>query len=178
MRRRSRFRLLTAAACVAAVTAAFAPVFAADISLVGKIVPPYPAGLDELQGSCISGGPLPAQVCDYSLTVVGRFAADRAQGATATQILAMRNLDPGARQARWMVTDAAAVPKPRKDYVLQIGTCRIDGVGNANIVAFVRHGDREYSRDVRWARQLDIASGILVPVAAKRVDCLNEGLGL
>lgn len=174
MRRQSLFRFLTAAVCMAASTAAFAD----DIRLVGRVVPPYPAGLDELQGSCISGGPLPAQVCDYSLTVVGRFAADRAQGAMATQVLAMRNLDSGARQARWAVTDAVAVPKPRKDYVLQIGTCRIDGVGNASIVAFVRHGDREYSRDVRWARQLDIGSGSLVPVAAKRVDCLNEGLGL
>ena len=106
-------------ACAAAFTAVIATASAAD-SLVGKTVPPYPAGLDELQGSCISGGPLPAQVCDYSLTVVGRFAADRAQGATATQVLAMRNLDSGARQARWIVTGAVAVPKPRKGYELQI----------------------------------------------------------
>ena len=121
---------------------------------------------------------MPAQVCDYSLTVVGRFAADRAQGATATQVLALRNLDSGARQARWTVTGAVAVPKPRKGYELQIGTCRVDRVDSPNVVAFVRHGDREYSRDVRWARQFDIASGMLVPVAAKRVDCINEGLGV
>ncbi len=165
-------------ACAAAFTAVVATAFAADDGLVGKTVPPYPAGVDELQGSCISGGPLPAQVCDYSLTVVGRFAADRALGATATKVLAMRNLDPDARQARWTVTDAVAVPKPRKGYELQIGTCRIDRVESGNVVAFVRHGDREYSRDVRWARQFDIASGMLVPVAAKRVDCINEGLGV
>ncbi len=165
-------------ACAAAFTAVIATASAADDSLVGKTVPPYPAGLDELQGSCISGGPLPAQVCDYSLTVVGRFAADRAQGATATQVLAMRNLDSGARQARWTVTDAVAVPKARKGYELQIGTCRVDRVDSPNVVAFVRHGDREYSRDVRWVRQFDIASGMLVPVAAKRVDCINEGLGV
>lgn len=165
-------------ACAAAFTAVIATAFAADDSLVGKTVPPYPAGLDELQGSCISGGPLPAQVCDYSLTVVGRFAADRAQGATATQVLALRNLDSGARQARWTVTGAVAVPKPRKGYELQIGTCRVDRVDSPNVVAFVRHGDREYSRDVRWARQFDIASGMLVPVESKRVDCINEGLGV
>ncbi|NOT87276.1 MAG: hypothetical protein HOP03_03740 [Lysobacter sp.] len=146
--------------------------------LVGRNVPPYPAGLDELQGSCIPGGPLPAQVCDYSLTVVGRFATDPAREATSTQLLALRNLDPGARQARWNVTDTAAVPKPRKGYGLQIGTCRIDRVASPNVAAFVRHGNREYSRDVRWARRFDIASGKLMPIASKRVDCLNEGIGI
>jgi hypothetical protein len=142
---------------IAAVASATGP---ESDNLVGRNVPPYPAGLDELQGACIPGGPLPAQICDYSLTVVGRFATDPALGATPTQLLAMRNLDPGARQARWN------------------GGCRIDRVGSANVVAFVRHGAREYSRDVRWARQFDIASGTLVPVAAKRVDCINEGLGI
>ena len=147
-------------------------------NLVGLNVPPYPAGLDELQGSCIPGGPLPAQVCDYSLTVVGRFATDPAKEATSTQLLAMRNLDPGARQASWNVTDAVAVPKARRGYGVQIGTCRIDRVVSPNVAAFVRHGNREYSRDVRWARQFDIASGRLVPIASKRVDCMNEGLGI
>jgi hypothetical protein len=147
-------------------------------NLVGRNVPPYPAGLDELQGSCIAGGPSQAQVCDYSLTVIGRFAADPAMEATSTQLLALRNLDTGERQARWNVTDAVAVPKPRKGYALQIGSCRVDRVDNPGVVAFVRHGDREYSRDVRWARQFDIASGRLLPVASKRVDCVNEGLGV
>ena len=147
-------------------------------SLVGREVPPYPAGLDELQGTCIAGGPSFAQVCDYSLTVIGRFATDPAMGATPTQLLALRNLDTGARQARWNVTDAVAVPKPRKGYGLQIGTCRIHRVDKPGVVAFVRHGDREYSRDVRWAREFDIASGRLLPVASKRVDCVNEGLGI
>jgi hypothetical protein len=147
-------------------------------TLVGRSVPPYPAGLDELQGSCIAGGPSPTQVCDYSLTVVGRFATDPALAATPTQLLALRNLDPGARQARWQVIDAAVVPKPRRGYELQIGGCRIDGVDAAAVVAFVRHGDREYSRDVRWARQFDMASGRLLQLAGKRVDCINEGLGV
>jgi hypothetical protein len=61
---------------------------------------------------------------------------------------------------------------------LQVGGCRIDGVDAAAVVAFVRHGDREYSRDVRWARQFDIAGSKLVPVVGKRVDCINEGFGV
>lgn len=153
-------------------------VAAAEGGLIGKTLPPYPAGLDELQGVCIAGGPSPDRICDYGLQVIGRPATDPNRDATPTQILAARNLEPEADQARWRVTDAVAVPKPRKGYALQIGSCRLDRADGVPIVAFVRHGDREYSRDVLWARRLDIASGKLHPIAIKRVDCVNEGLGL
>lgn len=165
---------------VACAVFAIAPVAvaAAEGGLIGTTLPPYPAGLDELQGVCIAGGPSPDRICDYGLQVIGRPATDPNRDATPTQILAARNLEPEADQARWRVTDAVAVPKPRKGYALQIGSCRLDRTDGAHIVAFVRHGDREYSRDVLWARRLDIASGKLQPVAIKRVDCINEGLGL
>jgi hypothetical protein len=161
--------------------AAFALAFgatAAEGGLVGKTLPPYPAGLDELQGVCIAGGPSPARICDYALQVIGRPATDPDRAATPTQVLALRSIESGTAQPRWRVTDAVAAPKPRKDYWLQIGTCRLDRVDGAHIVAYVRHGDREYSRDVLWARRLDIASGKLLAVAIKQVDCLNEGLGV
>ena len=166
---------------VAVAVAAFALAFgatAAEGGLVGKTLPPYPAGLDELQGVCIAGDPSPARICDYALQVIGRLSTDPDRAATPTLVLASRNIEPGAAQARWRVTDAVAVPKPRKGYELQIGNCRLDRVDGAPIVAFVRHGDREYSRDVLWARRLDIASGRLLAVAIKQVDCLNEGLGV
>ena len=153
-------------------------VVAAEDGLIGKTLPPYPVGLDELQGVCIAGGPSLDRICDYGLAVIGRPATDPNRDATPTQILAERNLEPEADQARWRVTDAVAVPKPRKGYALQLGSCRLDRVDGAHIVAFVRHGDREYSRDVLWARRLDIVSGKLQPVAIKRVDCINEGLGI
>lgn len=161
--------------------AAFALAFgatAAEGSLVGKTIPPYPAGLDELQGICIAGGPSLDRICAYGLQVIGRPSADPDRAATPIQLLASRNVEPEASQARWRVTDAVAVPKPRKGYELQLGSCRFDRIDGAPIVAFVRHGHREYSRDVLWARQMDIASGKLQPVAINRVDCLNEGLGV
>jgi hypothetical protein len=153
-------------------------VLAADGGLIGKTLPPYPTGLDELQGVCIAGGPSLDRICDYGLQVIGRPAIDPNRAATPLQVLAARNLEPDADQARWRVTDAVAAPKPRKGYELQLSSCRLDRVDGAPIVAFVRHGDREYSRDVLWARRLDIASGKLQPVAIKRVDCVNEGLGV
>lgn len=155
-----------------------AAVTAAEGDLIGKTLPPYPAGLDELQGICIAGGPSPDRICDYGLQVIGRPNADPNSEATPTQVLAARNIEPEADHARWRVTDAVAVPKPRKGYALQIGSCRLDRVDGAPVVAFVRHGEREYSRDVLWARQLDIATGKLLPVVVKRVDCINEGFGV
>lgn len=174
MRCQSLFRFVTCAV-LALVPVAVA---AAEGGLIGKTLPPYPAGLDELQGVCIAGGPSPDRICDYGLQVIGRHATDPNREATPTQILAARNLEPQAGQARWRVTDAVPVPKPRKGYALQIGSCRLDRADGAHIVAFVRHGEREYSRDVLWARRLDIASGKLMAVAIKRVDCINEGFGI
>lgn len=169
----SPFRFMICAALAAVPVA----LVAAEASWVGKTLPPYPAGLDELQGVCINGGSSPDRVCDYGLAVIGRPATDPNRAATPTQVLASRNIAPEAASARWQVTDAAAVPKPRKGYGLQLGSCRLDG-DYAPIVAFVRHGDREVSHDVLWARRLDIASGKLVPIAIKRVDCINEGFGV
>lgn len=151
---------------------------AGEGNLVGKTIPPYPAGLDELQGICIAGGPSLDRVCDYGLQVIGRPSTDPNLAAMPIQLLASRSVETGAAQARWRVTDAVAVPKPRKGYDLQIGNCRYGGVDGAPIVAFVRHGNREYSRDVLWARRLDIATGKLLAVAIKHVDCVNEGAGV
>jgi hypothetical protein len=169
----SPFRLMMCAVLAAAPVA----LVAAEPSWVGKTLPPYPTGYDELQGVCITGGLSSNHVCDYGLQVIGRPATDPNLAATPTQVLASRNIESGAASARWRVTDAVAVPKPRKGYALQIGSCRFDRV-DASVVAFVRHGDREVSRDVLWARRLDTASGKLVPIAIKRVDCINEGFGV
>ncbi|MFD0725273.1 hypothetical protein [Lysobacter brunescens] len=147
-------------------------------SLVGRTLPPYPGGLDELQGSCIAGGPGLAHVCDHSIAVLGHRLSDAERSSVPQWIVASRNIDSGATQARWEVTDAVAVPKPRAGYDLHIGTCRIDGVDAPGVIASVRHRDDEISRDVRWARRYDLATGRLVAVAPGKVDCINEGFGL
>jgi hypothetical protein len=148
-------------------------------SLVGKTLPPYPPGLDEIQGSCLPGGPALAQACDHAIAVIGQRSADPERPALPRWIVASRNLDRDAVQPRWRVIDATAAPKPRAGYELQIGSCRLDGVDAPGIVAHVRHrGDDEISRDVRWARRYDLATGKLVVTAPRQVACINEGFGL
>lgn len=147
--------------------------------LVGKTLPPYPSGLDEIQGACLPAGPSLAQACDHAIAVLGQRSADPERPALPRWIVASRNLDRDAAQPRWRVIDATAAPKPRVGYELQIGSCRLDGVDAPGIVAHVRHrGDDEISRDVRWARHYDRAAAKLVAVDSARVDCINEGAGL
>ena len=177
MPRHSLLRPAAGAVCAAAMLIGFSTGLAAADGLVGKTFPPYPDGFVELQGACVTGAAPGGQVCDYGLLVLGKPAVD-AQEPIPVQLLASRNIEPGATTARWRVVDAVTVPKPRKGYGLQIASCRIDGV-DAAVVAFVRHNDRdEYSRDVRWARHFDVVSGKLLPIASKRIDCVNEGFGV
>jgi hypothetical protein len=138
MLRRSPVRFAAGVACVAVFTAAFA----VDGSLVGKIVPPYPAGLDELQGACIPGGPSHDQLCDFGLVVIGKRASDPDREAISLQLLATRDAEPGAANARWRVVDAVAVPKARKGYWLQIGSCRIDRVDGPGVVVMATASTR------------------------------------
>ena len=147
-------------------------------NFVGRTLPPYPAGLQELQGACLAGGPGIAHVCDHSIAVLGHRPSDPARQPVARWVVSSRNVDRAARQPRWLVTDAIEVPKPRAGYELQIGTCRVDGVDAPDIVAFVRHREDEISRDVRWVRRYDLATGKLASVEAGRVDCINEAAGL
>lgn len=175
--------LLHRALIVLAVTRLLAaPAVAADridgASLVGRTLPPYPAGLDELQGTCIAGGPGLAHACDYSIAVLGHRPSDPGRPPVPKWIVSSRNLDSAASQPRWRVTDAIAVPKPRAGYELQIGSCRVGGVDAPDVIAAVRHRGDEISRDVRWARRYDLATGKLVAVAPGQVDCINEGFGL
>ena len=65
------------------------------------------------------------------------------------------------------------------DYFWQAGSCRLDHVEDGKVIAVVRHDlEQEYSRDVAWARRLELESGKFVVVEPERVDCLNEGYGL
>lgn len=147
--------------------------------LVGRILPPYPDGLRDLQGTCLSGSDEIARICDYGISVLGRID-DPAQDARRLHVVAQRNLhrDEGG-EARWEVTDALPYPDAPPGYFLQVATCRIDGIADGQVAALVRHDDAStYSSDVAWARRLDFASGRLIEVDAARVDCLNESIGV
>lgn len=148
----------------------------AAASLIGRTLPPYPQGMNEVQGVCVPGGEQPERICDYGMAVLGREATDGT--AVGVYLIASANTDPEAKQPAWRVTDALDAPRAEGGQELQLGGCRLDGEMRNEIVALVRHGDQEYSADVAWAKRLDIASGKFVAVELSQVDCVNAGYGV
>ena len=165
-------------AAVLALALCAPPVRAEDGSLIGIAMPPYPDGLRELQGTCLSDSDEYARVCDYGIAVLGTMD-DPDRDATPRHVVAQRSLGRDDDQPRWRVTDAQPYPPAAAGDFLQIGTCRVDGDNDRNLAALVRHdAEAEYSADVTWALRLDFASGRLQEIDPARVDCLNEGLGI
>jgi hypothetical protein len=67
-------------------------------------------------------------------------------------------------------------PKVNKGYHLDWGSCRYDSVEDGAVVAVVRHSKQPWLRAADWAYRLDSASGKLVKLDPKRVDCYNTAL--
>ncbi len=145
-------------------------------ALIGKTVPPYPDGLEEASGSCVAGGEGLEHACDFGLATIGDRAASGE--VSVRYVLASRNIDTAAKQPQWEVTDAVDAPNIDTGYSLQIADCRLNGANGSSLVAVVRHGDKEYSSDVTWARRFDTATGKLSEISLDGVDCVNPGAGI
>jgi hypothetical protein len=139
--------------------------------LVGKTVPPYPAGLQSLSGSCLGDPAQGEDVCaltiatlnDASGAVVGIFA-----GAAAGH-----DADGGAF---WKVLAELPVPGVASGYEVQIGTCRRDGADDPLVVAVARlDPNSEYSADISWAARFDRERATFAEIKTAGVDCLFPG---
>lgn len=159
-------------------SACLLPVSALAGDLIGRTVPPYPDGLRDIGGSCLSDIAGYEHICDYS---IGVLADDDDEDAPPIRyVVAGRMAGRDGQMARWTITDAVAYPKAGDGYHLQTGNCRVHGKDDGRVVAVVRDDqDGEFLRDVIWARRLELPAGrftVLDPVA---VDCINEAyLGL
>ncbi|TXH73206.1 MAG: hypothetical protein E6Q88_05585 [Lysobacteraceae bacterium] len=147
--------------------------------LIGRTVPPYPSGLTEQQGSCISGGPGHSHVCDYGIAVLGKAPVRDGEIAKPLYVIGQRMVGNHKDRPRWRITDAIKPPRVKRGYLLEIASCRLDGDSELSVIAaVVRYGEEEYSSDVIWSRRLDMASGRLLPVKAGRIECINPAAGI
>ncbi len=154
------------------------PQIASAVELVGKTMPPYPEGLREVGGACLSDSIDADHVCDYSIGLLADASADPDAEPVMRYVTAGRLAGRDGPLALWKITDAQAYPKVAKGFSWQAGTCRVDKVGDARVIAVVRQGlEPEYLTDVAWARRLDLKSGKFAVVDPARVDCINEGYG-
>ena len=159
---------------------------AGAVELVGKTMPPYPQGLREAGGACLSDSDDPAHVCDYSIGLLADAGADRddERDDEPDAEPVMRYVTAGRLAGRdgplalWTITDVQDYPKAAEGFFWQAGTCRVDKVDDPKVIAVVRQGrEQEYLGDVAWARRLDLGSGKFTMLDPARVDCVNEGYG-
>lgn len=154
------------------------PQTAGAVELVGKTMPPYPEGLREVGGSCLSDSTDAGRVCDYSIGLLADASADPDAEPVMRYVTAGRLAGRDGPLALWKITDAQTYPMVAKGFFWQAGTCRVDKVGDPRVIAVVRQGlEQEYLTDVAWARRLDLKSGKFAVVDPAHVDCINEGYG-
>ena len=149
-------------------------VTAAD--LVGRVMPPYPDGLDELGGSCVSLSRDPDRVCEYSVGVLASPAAAESDQPVPRFVLARQLAGRDGPRALWRITDAVPYAGDRPGYYLQFGTCRVKGQDDARVAAIVRQHDTatEWLKDVAWAGRLRLPDARFEVLDARTVDCINE----
>lgn len=156
------------------------PVTAMAGELIGQVVPPYPATLQDIGGSCMTLTPGYAHICDYSVGVLADAVEDAADLPVIRWLVVGRMVGRDGTQARWLITDAVAYPKSESGYHLQMGSCRLAGQQDDRVIAVVRDDDQgELLTDVRWARRVELPLGKFTELDPRAVDCLNEAyLGL
>jgi len=155
---------------------------AGAVELIGKTVPPYPHGLQDVGGSCLSDSDDPEHVCDFSIGLLADADSDAGTDSNVEPVLryvvAGRMAGREGPLALWKITDVQAYPKTGKGFFWQAGSCRVDKLEDAKVIAVVRQGaEQEYLTDVAWARRLDLKSGKFSVIEPTRVDCINEGYG-
>lgn len=142
-------------------------------TLVGHEVPPYPAGLDNLIGSCLGDTEKGEDICAWSVGTLNH----KSSGAPIAVYAGRSAGNAPDGTARWLVTGYLALPPAKEGYDVQIGSCRRSGVDDQTIIAIARlDPDAEYSDGVTWAAQFDRLSGALTEVATTGIDCVNVGL--
>lgn len=148
----------------------------AAADLIGRMMPPYPEGLDGLGGSCVSASAGHAHVCDYSVGVLASAAEDASGQPVPRYVVAGRMAGRDGDRARWEITDAVPYPAGRQDYYLQFGTCRVNGRDDARVAALVRQHDtaEQWLKDVAWAGRLRLPDARFDVLDARAVDCINE----
>jgi hypothetical protein len=162
----------------ASLVLAVLPMAAGAVELIGKTMPPYPPGLRDIGGSCLSDSTDPAHVCDFSIGLLADADTDPEAEPVPRYVVAGRMAGREGPLALWKITDAQTYPKVEKGYFWQAGSCRVDKVDDAKIIAVVRQSaEAEYLTDVAWARRLDLKSGKFSVLDPTRVDCVNEGYG-
>jgi hypothetical protein len=138
---------------------------------IGAIVPPYPDGSVETQGSCVGRVDAPGGVCGHALALV-----DDGQGGLRT-VLALRAAKHFGDDPLWQVMDALE-PDALADRSVSVSfaTCQLEGDDDGHVLALVRPADAEWLPALE-AWRFDTVAGRMLALPAATVRCRNEGFG-
>jgi hypothetical protein len=173
-----RIAALFALAAVLGIGSACAGELQHEDKWVGTVVPPYPSGVHELQGTCVGSGTSGDELCAVSIQVL------RDEQSHVRTVLATRELRHpdgtlvGGDKPLDLVTDAIE-PDVLYDAKVEVavGTCQRDGEDDPRIVAALVPGpDVEWFADFRGLWRLD-DDGRFVALDPAGVRCRNEGFG-
>jgi hypothetical protein len=138
---------------------------------IGAIVPPYPDGTRETQGSCIGSVDAPGGVCGHALAVL-----DDAQSGLRT-VLALRAAKHFGEGPLWQVVDAIEPGMlDDRSVAVAVATCEAGGQDDGHLLALVRPVEAEWLPALQ-AWRFDTAAGRLLELPAASVRCRNEGFG-
>jgi len=167
-----RARLPAFAMLVAAfVPAAFAQDLDADRAdgWIGYVVPPYPSGVVDREGSCV--GEALASLCSHSVAVV------KDEQNRQRLLLFLESMPTFGKSPMWRVLDAREPDELLEaDVYIAYGPCRRGGDEEPRVVALVGPDDVEW-RPVRRAWRYDLTAGRLQALSPEGLACLNEGFG-
>lgn len=142
-------------------------------SLIGREVPPYPPGLDELGGTCFSApgtGP-GSEVCAYSVSIHGTDMTH------VSHALALRQIGRDGNHAVWRVLDAVERPAIEDAAFVPMGCEPLDD-GRSVILALAKtDATQAWFEPVHKAWVFDFEAERLIEVDATGVHCPNEGYG-
>ena len=137
--------------------------------LVGKRVPPFPDGMYEGGGTCIATGT--QDPCHRGVSVL-KSAAGKEIGVYAS----VSDGHDKRSKSFAIVTDVIPYPKVNKGYHLDWSSCRYGGVEDDAVVAVVKDSKQTWLRAAGWAYRVENASGKLIKLDPKHVDCYNTAL--
>ena len=133
-------------------------------SLIGRVIPPWPAGLHEGQGNCFNS----AHVCEAGLGVLND------QANVPKVIYAWIRPDQKVSQLpAYRVTDTIRFPQLHGSQLWERGVCRNGSTPDDTIMALVEPAKTEWLSASEWAYRVDKSSGRFVRLDPRLVDCYD-----
>ena len=140
---------------------------------IGKVVPPYPDGIVEQQGSCIGGGDgSEAAICYHSIDVL--FDPQ----SHLRTVLVVEEVPHFGNQPLGRIVDAIEpIELDNADLQVAVGTCQRDGRDDARLIAIVDpRVEQEWIVHPKRVWRVDPA-GALQAMQLSGIRCRNEGFG-